>query len=458
MSELEISVSSPGDSSSSQAPIKQSYAAAVTKRPILKKHEFEISVIDGIPTIEVPNTVISESVPLWEDFLVGRFPSFAPHVAKIHVIVNKIWTLGDKSVKIDVFENSSTSVKFRIRDASTRLRILRRGMWNIAGLPMILSKWSPILEETQPEIKVMPMWVILKNVPHSMYSRDGLGFLSSPVGNPIRLHPETELCSNFEEAKVFVEVNLSQELPKTFRFKLDQDTHATVEFVYPWLPPRCSRCKKWGHLEETCVIKKLVTEGIEISKEVELEEGEVVPAIDNEPQVVAQPEAQSALLKISPILIPENQEPSQMEKVDESNDNHKEGWTHVSPGKGSRSNEQKKSSLIYGQVKILDASRYSVMSDKEEEDKGEEAALVREAASTKEENNSSDMVNHGDSNNTVPSTEISKKEVVITDKAGPTRDSIPRSTKQKNQQESLTLKAKETLPSVSRKRNSRKHH
>lgn len=233
----------------------KSYAAVVNKRPSLKKFEYEVSMLDGVPTIEVPSEVINNSIPLWEDFLVGRFPNPAPHVAKIHVIVNKIWTLGDRTIKIDVYEINSTSVKFRIRDPSTRLRILRRGMWNIAGLPMIVAKWSPILEEAQPEIKTMPLWVTVRNVPHSMFSWDGLGFLTSPVGTPIRLHPETELCTNFEEAKVFVEVNLSQKLPQTFRFKLGPENEATVEFVYPWLPPSCSRCGKWGHTEEACVSK-----------------------------------------------------------------------------------------------------------------------------------------------------------------------------------------------------------
>lgn len=79
MSEPAESVSSPGDTQTSHEQAKQSYAAAVSKRPSLKKHEFEVSVIDGVPTIEVPTSVISDSVPLWEDFLVGRFPSTAPH-------------------------------------------------------------------------------------------------------------------------------------------------------------------------------------------------------------------------------------------------------------------------------------------------------------------------------------------------------------------------------------------
>lgn len=119
MSEPDFPVSPSGEVSSTQIK-QQSYASVVIKRPTLKKHDFEVSLIDGVPTIEVPKEIIDDAVPLWEDFLVGRFTSTAPHVAKIHVIVNKIWPLGDKTVRIYVFENSATSVKFRIRDLLDR--------------------------------------------------------------------------------------------------------------------------------------------------------------------------------------------------------------------------------------------------------------------------------------------------------------------------------------------------
>lgn len=89
MTEPVIASSPGGVESLSQGSIQQkSYAAVVNKRPIMKRFEHVVSTIDGVPTIEIPNEVITESVPLWEDFLVGRFPETAPHIAKIHVIVN----------------------------------------------------------------------------------------------------------------------------------------------------------------------------------------------------------------------------------------------------------------------------------------------------------------------------------------------------------------------------------
>ena len=257
MSQTTTVENNPNDLDASPGVLqKPSYLSIVQNRPTLSKHDFSVTMVDGSPTVQVPDEIFEDSNPLWEDLLIGRFPHTAPHVAKIHVIVNKIWPLGDKTVKIDAFVVDAKTIKFRIRDSSVRARVLRRGMWNIADMPMFVSKWSPVIEEAQPEIKTMPLWVTLRNVPHNMYTWKGLSFLASSVGEPKKLHPDTELCKSFEKAKVFIEVDLSKDLPKQYRFKSDKGVDALIDYKYPWLPPRCTSCSKWGHLQEVCLVQQ----------------------------------------------------------------------------------------------------------------------------------------------------------------------------------------------------------
>ncbi|KAL0696500.1 hypothetical protein Bca4012_063680 [Brassica carinata] len=177
--------------------------------------------------------------------------------------MNKIWPLGNKNIKIDAYEMNDTMVKFRIKDKATRERILRRGMWSIVNIPMVVSKWAPIEEEEiEPEIKTIPMW----NVPRRMFSWEGLGFIASAVGKPKRLHPDTLLCNSFEEAKVFVDADVAKGFPKKHRFTSKLGIDAEVEFTYPWLPDRCNICSKWGHLAKTCretgVVKLLTRDSV----------------------------------------------------------------------------------------------------------------------------------------------------------------------------------------------------
>lgn len=78
----------------------------------------------------------------------------SPHVDKIHVIVNKIWPLGDKTVKVDVFVVNDKTVKFRIRDSAIRLRVLRRGMWNIADIPMVFQSGLRLKKRRNQKLKL----------------------------------------------------------------------------------------------------------------------------------------------------------------------------------------------------------------------------------------------------------------------------------------------------------------
>lgn len=252
---------------SSETNQKKFYSAVAQTKETLSKHQLEISMVDGHPIAQIPDDIFEDSAPLWEDFLIGKFvATSAPHVEKIHVIVNKIWTHGDKNLKIDVLEVNQNMVKFRTKEKATRERILRHGMWNIADVSMVIYKLSLIGEESQPDIQTIPMWITLKNVPHRMFSWKGIGCIAGVVGEPKRLHPDTILCKSFEEAKVFVEVDLSKNLPKTFRFQSDKGVDAIVEFSYPWLPAKCVSCSKWGHLENVFLQNRGSTPALPESK------------------------------------------------------------------------------------------------------------------------------------------------------------------------------------------------
>ena len=111
------------------------------------------------------------------------------------------------------------------------------------------------MEEKKQEEEAIPMWVHLTKVPLHMFSWEALSFMTSTVGYPVHLHPETIACSNFEEAKIFVNVDVTKTLPREIEFAID-GKEFTAEFYYPWLPSRCNICEKWGHNDKVCVMKK----------------------------------------------------------------------------------------------------------------------------------------------------------------------------------------------------------
>ncbi|KAG7593824.1 Zinc finger CCHC-type [Arabidopsis thaliana x Arabidopsis arenosa] len=341
--------------------LQGSWVQAVQNEGKMEKVDLAIEEIDGMPTARIPDRVFEEAQPLWDDFLVGKFLAKAPFVGGIHALVNKIWTLGDKTVMIDVFVVDRTTVRFRIKDERTRARVLRRGMWNLCGVPVVLSKWTPIVEAEQEEIKTIPLWVIVKNVPPKYFSWKVLSAITSPLGTPKKLHPETEACKSFEEAKVFVEVDLTKTLPKFFSFKSDKGGDTIVEFVYPWLPPRCTECSKWGHLNKDCTSQKRIEQIVDITKTVSTRSEKIGTDITELKPV------ESAVVVISPgtsqtQLKEGNSTSTEENKTEES----QAEWT--TPTKFTRSPEKSKE-LRYGEVSIMTNS-FSCLSDKGE--KGED--------------------------------------------------------------------------------------
>lgn len=284
--------------------------------------------------VEIPDAVIENANPLWEDFLIGKFLDLAPHIAKVHAIVNKIWTQGESSQRIEVFEVDSTTMKFRISNSMLRARILRRGMWNIANIPLVVTKWTPDELKEKLEVKSIPLWVYLKNVPMNMFSWQGLSFIASSVGSLVRLHPETASCSNFEVVKIFVNADLSKELPTKINFTKNGKS-SLVEFSYPWLPLRCHTCRKWGHVEKSCVRNK--NDGIGLSDQIKM--GLELNMKGKEKESVEEAVIENTDAKI---------EEGQIE----------EGWSEV-----KSNHSPTKRMLAYGQVKLLTPSRFMVLNE-----------------------------------------------------------------------------------------------
>ena len=354
-------------------PATPSWVSIAQDKRVLKKYEISISNKDGVRSVEIPDEVLSSPTPLWEDFIVGKFLDISPHVAKVHMVLNKIWKYGEVSAKVEVFEVNATTMRFRVSNPKAREKILKRGMWNIVGVPMVVSKWTPRAEEDKQEEEATPMWVHLRGVPLHMYSWEGISFITSAVGFPVKLHPETIACTNFEVAKVFVKVDVSKALPKEINFS-KHGKEFVVDFQFPWLPARCKVCDKWGHAEESCVLKVKSTGGktmvrnteIEVVQEVispQLEEQgprdksvEETPVVRNLEEETAHKEEEEVNEEVDGIT------PKEANNSNDEVNEEQSNWALVSPAKVGRSPENHREGIH------ISASKFSVLSVEEEEE------------------------------------------------------------------------------------------
>lgn len=174
-------------------------------------------VVDGVVSATVPEVVLENSQPLWNNYIIGHFIGDAPHIGKVHATVNRLWTSADKTSKVDAQFITAKSVLFHIDHDLTRSRVLRRHFWHIADIPMVVQDWSPRTANARPDLTAIPIWVDFKGVLDHLFTHKGLKFLGDIVGVHQKLHPNTERCLRFYVARVLCIVNLEKPLPEVIR-------------------------------------------------------------------------------------------------------------------------------------------------------------------------------------------------------------------------------------------------
>ncbi|KAG2305100.1 hypothetical protein Bca52824_033751 [Brassica carinata] len=168
----------------------------------------------------------------------------APHIGKIHAIVNRIWSFPDRPAKIDVHFVSPRTVLFRIDNPQLKDRVLKRTFWHIADIPIV-------------------------GVPDHLFSHNGLTFFGETIGRTVKLHPNTERCVRLDVARLLVVMNLEEPLPASIKVR---GSGEIISVSYPWLPPFCLGFQQWGRTDKTCSKNKHIKERTEDEKKKETSE------------------------------------------------------------------------------------------------------------------------------------------------------------------------------------------
>ncbi|GJY49536.1 probable methyltransferase PMT28 isoform X1 [Tanacetum coccineum] len=112
------------------------------------------------------------------------------------------------------------------------------------------------------EIKKVPVWVKLYNVPIVAYSEVGLSLITTQIGKPIQLDAYTsDMCLNSwgrsAYARALIEISadviLKEDLVIVIPIRKDKGySLATIHIEYEWRPPRCSTCLIFDHMDDKC--------------------------------------------------------------------------------------------------------------------------------------------------------------------------------------------------------------
>ncbi|KAJ6430796.1 hypothetical protein OIU84_018328 [Salix udensis] len=195
---------------------------------------------------EITMDMLTENAEQWSRCMVGFFPGFKMNYHTVSKVANRVW----KSSGLEsVMSTASGFWIFRFHKEDQMQDILERGPWMFGGKAIVLQQWHPHYVFDKDRISKLPVWVRLHGLPFTLWSRKGLSVAASMVGRPLSCDEQTYCCSRLDYARVCIELDAA--LPIIHHFAINtpfSESPLNIQVEYEWKPPRCEKCKLFGHV------------------------------------------------------------------------------------------------------------------------------------------------------------------------------------------------------------------
>ncbi|XP_062104336.1 uncharacterized protein LOC133815521 [Humulus lupulus] len=228
----------------SQARDKWSQFRALLPNQGGAKLRFEEPIVqEGQRIAQVDLDEVQIESLFWSSAVVCQVLGANPPFAVFEGFIKRIWgKLGIE--RIARLNNGFTLVNFR--DEVTRDLVLEAGVLHFDRKPVIVKPWSTDLD-TLKVVKSVPVWIRLPGLGLQYWGTKCLSALMSTIGVPILVDKVTKDRSMMQFARVLVEIELSEDLPKSVQF-LNEKGQLVEQFLeFEWLPTQCRGCKVYGH-------------------------------------------------------------------------------------------------------------------------------------------------------------------------------------------------------------------
>lgn len=174
-------------SNPSRAPYQTSTSATssgLSCKNIISDNRAQIAKLEFHPPtrkkdkfiIVPPPEALVEGRTHFENCLVGYFLAANASFSSVSGVEEKLW---DKENLLDVTATVDGFFFFHFSNVAKMVEVMEVGVWDIAGQPLFLKKWHPLIRFERAKFTSMPVWIQLYNVPHILCTKIGLSYASS---------------------------------------------------------------------------------------------------------------------------------------------------------------------------------------------------------------------------------------------------------------------------------------
>ncbi|KAF6138637.1 hypothetical protein GIB67_032531 [Kingdonia uniflora] len=181
-------------------------------------------IVNGITVVNLYDEDFKDTISEHEKFVVGNFVGRKLAFPFVRDSLKRLWELKG-SFEMSLRSNNTFFFKFCCED---REKVLGMGPQYLASRLFVIRPWRPLIENEINELKSVPIWVNLWNVPSYMWTDKGLSAIASAIGTSLSIDKATEEQTRTSFARVCVEV--------------------------AWIvnTPRCNECAVFGHNKTNC--------------------------------------------------------------------------------------------------------------------------------------------------------------------------------------------------------------
>lgn len=123
--------------------------------------------------------------------------------------------------------------------------------WEMAGIPIILRRWTPIFDAAQIKTGKEPIWVRLSRLPFELWSLAFVRLFGNHIGEFIDADYSFKQTRDMAMARILVLIDLREGLAEDLC--LDTNYGSFTQMLdYEGVPFRCHRCHSTDHLLAQC--------------------------------------------------------------------------------------------------------------------------------------------------------------------------------------------------------------
>lgn len=211
----------------------------------------EPAIIDGRKVARPSAEVFKKGAQKWENTLVGQVLGFSSPISFVRRMVETDWK---KFGPVKIYSAPHNMLLFKFSSEEACREVMEQN-WFVKDNPLILRKWRPGLKLEGFKLDSVPIWVKLSDIPSDLWTDDGLSSIASLVGKPLQMDLLTFEGDKLHFAKVYIEVNLTGELPSEVEVILEDESSHFVKVEYLGKPVLCNYCQRVGHEEVDCRLK-----------------------------------------------------------------------------------------------------------------------------------------------------------------------------------------------------------